>query len=102
MSTGLWLAVFVFFTIGIKVILGVAVCWLLLPREAQCPACDGASLAVEPARGAGWLARLTGVQRRWCTRCGRPFWARGLERPLTVAVRPHPEEDALPEVRRRA
>lgn len=82
----LQLAVFVFFTIGIKVVLGVLACWLLLPTERDCPACDGESVAVEAARGAGWLARMTRVGRRWCIRCARPFWVRGLPPPLRLPV----------------
>ncbi|HUH11644.1 MAG TPA: hypothetical protein VMK65_00985 [Longimicrobiales bacterium] len=89
----LQLAAFVFFTIGIKVILGVLACWLLLPTERCCPACDGASVSVEPAWGAAWLSRVTRVRRRWCLRCTRTFWVRGLPEPLRVRVRaPEPEE----------
>lgn len=90
--TVLWLVVFVFFTIGIKIILGVAVCYLLVPRGAECPACDGNTVAVQPARGAAWLAALTRIDRRWCTGCARPFWARRAETGWLLRVRPGVEE----------
>ena len=97
----LQLAVFVFFTIGIKVVMGVLACWLLLPTEHCCPACDGDSVAVVPARGAAWLSRLTHVGRRWCLRCARPFWVRERAAPFTVRVRP-PEHDELERAPHRA
>lgn len=93
-----YLFVFVFFTIGIKLVLGLWFIYLLLPGNGLCPNCDHATISVADLRGVGWLARLCRVQRRWCIGCGRPHLARRGRR-LTLSVLHETGPEAAPQGR---
>lgn len=63
---------FTFFVIVLsKGMLGLVVCWMLMPRDDVCPACDARQLPLEPERGRRLLYRVFALQRRWCMECGR-------------------------------
>lgn len=70
------LAIFVFATIGVKVVLGLAAIWLLLPHGGRCDACDEQTLPVAGSGAVEWLLQLARVQRRFCVGCGRTELAR--------------------------
>jgi hypothetical protein len=55
-----------------KAILGVAVCYLILPTDRSCDACDEETLPIRMGAVGRLLARASGgrIQRRWCPRCG--------------------------------
>lgn len=62
---------FAFFVIVLsKIILGIIVCWMLMPQDAECPACDAPLLPLAAPRGRRRLFRLLRLQRRWCMECG--------------------------------
>ena len=53
-------------TVALRVLFVAAFAYLVLPRGTECPHC-GAPLS--QVRG-GWLALLSGVERRFCLECG--------------------------------
>ncbi len=62
---------FTFFVIVLsKVILGLIACWMLMPRDDECPSCSARMLPVAPQPGRGRLYRVLHLQRRWCMECG--------------------------------
>ena len=69
---------FFFLTVGAKLVLALAMIYLLLPTDRRCGECNGETLLVEGHR----LVRITTqwtpvrLQRRWCPRCGRESFAR--------------------------
>ncbi|NLG61989.1 MAG: hypothetical protein GX539_07060 [Candidatus Cloacimonetes bacterium] len=68
---------FTFFVIVLsKVILGLITCWLLMPRDDTCPACDARMLPVEAQSGRRRLYRVLHLQRRWCMECGEEMVGR--------------------------
>lgn len=67
------LLLFVFATVGVKLLLGLVFIYYLLPvpEDRRCPACDGETVSLQPRPGFRLLSRLCRVQRRLCLRCGR-------------------------------
>jgi hypothetical protein len=63
---------YIFVAFIAKAILGVAVCYLILPTERSCDACDEETLPIRMGAVGRLLARASGgrIQRRWCPRCG--------------------------------
>lgn len=66
-----WL-LFFFVAFGSKVVLAVAMIYLILEEERGCPSCDGETLLLRMRLPGRVLTALTlgRVQRRWCPRCG--------------------------------
>lgn len=66
-----WIAFFFLAFIG-KLLLAIAMCYLIFPAERTCDGCDGETLPVRM----GWAGRMTSrlmlgtLQKRWCPRCG--------------------------------
>ena len=66
-----WIAFFFLAFIG-KLLLAVAMCYLIFPAERTCDGCDAETLPVRM----GWGGRMTSrlmfgtLQKRWCPRCG--------------------------------
>lgn len=62
---------FTFFVIVVsKVILGLVACWMLMPRDEECPSCDARMLPLEAPHGRRRLYHVLHLQRRWCIECG--------------------------------
>lgn len=82
------LALFFFVLLGSKIVLGIAVVYMLLPRDTVCSQCDAETLPMEHRRGTGRVLRVLRLQRRWCMECHRESLARRL--PLRRAARRAP------------
>lgn len=63
-------------TLGVKLLLGSALIYYLLPADRRCSACDGDTLPLMAPRGLGRLGRVTRVERRLCLSCGATMVAR--------------------------
>jgi hypothetical protein len=85
-----WLLLLFFASVGLKLLLGMAAIYLLLPRDRRCMVCDGETLPLLLARGWRLLARACRVQRRWCPVCDEIQLAR---------YRPEPQVPAAPPTR---
>lgn len=74
----MWLTILEFagVTLGIKLLLGLALIYYLLPADGQCPACDGDTLPLQARRGLRALGRGCGMERRWCLSCGETMTCR--------------------------
>lgn len=86
-----------FVLLGSKILLGVIVVYLLIPRDTVCRVCDAELLPIEHARGTDRLLRLFRLQRRWCMECQRESLTRRV--PLHAAHEPAPLPVAEPRVR---
>ena len=86
-----------FVLLGSKILIGVIVIYLLIPRDAACTLCDAELLPLQHARGTHRLLRLLRLQRRWCMECRRESLTRRVE--LPVADQPAPLPVAEPRVR---
>jgi hypothetical protein len=75
---------FLFIAFGSKLLLALAMIYMLLPSERSCNSCDEDTLLIRSARGGQIFSRLTfgRVQRRWCPRCGWDGFARRVHTPL--------------------
>lgn len=67
---------FAFVTLGVKLVLAVAVVYALFPADRRCPRCDAETLRLVTGRGFVRLGRLVHVARRWCPSCGDSYLAR--------------------------
>ena len=76
------LGILFFVLLGSKIVLGVVVVYLLLPRDATCVICDAETLPIQHARGTGRVLRVLRLHRRWCMECERET----LSRPLPSRV----------------
>ncbi len=79
---------FAFFVIVLsKLVLGLIVCWMLMPRDPECPSCDAPLLPLEARPGWRRLFHVLRLQRRWCMECGTELIGRRSDgRTRTVAV----------------
>lgn len=79
---------FTFFVIVLsKVILGLVACWMLMPRDEECPRCNARMLPVEAERGRRRLYGVLHLQRRWCIECsGEMVGRRGRSAPARQRV----------------
>jgi hypothetical protein len=75
---------FLFIAFGSKLMLALAMIYMLLPSERSCNSCDEDTLLIRPDRSGQIFSRLTfgRVQRRWCPRCGWDGLARRVKAPL--------------------
>lgn len=67
---------FAFVTLGVKLVLAVAVIYALFPSDRRCPHCDAETLPLVSQRGFVRLGRLVRVRCRWCPGCGDHYLAR--------------------------
>jgi hypothetical protein len=84
----LYYLLFLFVAFGAKLVLAVAMIYLLLPADPRCTECDGDTLLLRMGplgRTVSWLL-LGRIQRRWCPRCG---WE-GMARPASGDVKTGP------------
>jgi len=74
---------FLFIAFGSKLLLALAMIYMLLPADRVCNSCDEDTLLIRPDRGGQIFSRLTfgRVQRRWCPRCGWDGLARRVQPP---------------------
>jgi hypothetical protein len=79
---------FFFVTVGAKLILALAMIYLLLPTDRHCADCEEETLLMEGSRVVRFVCRLWPgrLQRRWCPRCGRE----GFARPVLRGPAPEP------------
>lgn len=70
------LVLFFFVLLGSKILLGVIVVYMLVPREIECTICDAETLPLQHPRGAILVLRLLRLQRRWCMECRHESLAR--------------------------
>ena len=91
------LALLFFVLLGSKVLLGVVVVYLLIPRDVSCTLCDAETLPLQHRWGTVFLLRLLGLQRRWCMECGREALTR--RRVLNAADRAASRPVAEPRLR---
>ncbi len=78
---------FTFFVIVLsKTLLGLVVCWMLMPCDDVCPTCDARLLPLAPERGRRLLYRVFALQRRWCMECGNEMLGRR-GRPVPLRAR---------------
>lgn len=91
---GYWI-LYIAVTVLVKLALGLAAIYLLLPADGRCPACDRDTIAVTDLPALGWLFRAARVQRRWCTGCARPCLARRA-RAMVVWVRAEDDAETAP------
>ena len=70
------LFLFFFVLLGSKILLGVVVVYMLVPREIECTICDAETLPLQHPRGTILVLRLLHLQRRWCMECRRESLAR--------------------------
>jgi hypothetical protein len=87
-------ALFWFVLLGSKLVLGIVVIYLLLPKDRACATCDAELLPLVSPQPMSRLLRLLRIQRYWCIECnrqslGRPLPSRG--RADRRALRPVPE-----------
>lgn len=82
-----WIA-FIFVAFVSKLLLAVAMCYLIFPAERTCDACNGETLAVRMGPGGRVLSRLLlgRLQRRWCPRCGWQGYTRTSDREPAAAL----------------
>jgi hypothetical protein len=75
---------FLFVAFGSKLLLALAMIYMLLPSERSCNSCNEDTLLIRPGRSGKIFSRLTfgRVQRRWCPRCGWDGLARRVRPPL--------------------
>lgn len=66
-----WYLLF-FVTVGAKLLLALAMIYLLIPTDRRCSACDEETLLMRVNRVGRIGSRITRgrVQWRWCPRCG--------------------------------
>ena len=90
---------FFFLAFGSKVVLALAMCYLIVPAEVTCDSCDAETLPVRMGpwgRGVNRLLLGT-LQKRWCPACG---W-QGITRTGSRAARsarPAPAHAPLPQL----
>jgi hypothetical protein len=67
----LWMF-FIFIAFVSKLLLAIAMCYLIFPSERTCDECNAETLAVRMGMGGRMLQKLLmgKLQRRWCPRCG--------------------------------
>ncbi|MGH7483574.1 MAG: hypothetical protein ACRELV_15610 [Longimicrobiales bacterium] len=85
--TAALLAVFVFATVGVKLVLGLIAVYLLIPRGDRCDACDDSTLPLRAEGLSGRVLAFARVERRLCVGCGRTELARRT-RPSRLYVGP--------------
>lgn len=74
---------FFFIAFGSKLILAMAMIYLLLPQDRSCSRCDGETLLVRPSL----IGRLTTglsfgrIEWRWCPSCGQESLSRRVPPP---------------------
>lgn len=90
-------SLFFFVLLGSKILLGLIVVYLLIPRDPECTLCDAELLPIEHPRGTGRLLKLLRLQRRWCMECRRESLTRPLS--LRAADQPAPRPVVEPRVR---
>jgi hypothetical protein len=96
----LYYALFIFLAMGAKLLLALAMIYLLLPSDRRCNHCDGDTLLMQAGRSGRFLARLCGgtVSRRWCPACGWEGLARcsraRIRSPVRVAMSGPRSDDA--------
>ncbi len=80
---------FFFLTVGAKLVLALAMIFLLLPSDARCNQCDGDTLLIRTNRPGRLGSRLSfgRVQWRWCPGCGWEGLARRVAPPAEPALR---------------
>ena len=63
---------FFFVAFGAKVVLAVAMIYLLFPSDRECPQCSAETLPLRMGAVGRFTRRLLlgTIQRRWCPRCG--------------------------------
>jgi len=71
------LALFWFVLLGSKIVMGMIVVYMLVPRDTSCTLCDAELVPLEHARGSRRVLKLLRLQRRWCMECGRESLTRG-------------------------
>lgn len=91
------LTLFFFVLLGSKILLGLMVVYLLIPRDASCTLCDAELLPIEHPRGTGRLLALFRLQRRWCMECQRESLTRRL--PLRTPSQAAPRPVVEPRIR---
>lgn len=86
---------FFFVTVGAKLVLALAMIYLLLPTDRSCSMCDEETFLLEQHALVRIVSRLTPgrLQRRWCPRCGREGFARP---PLSMRRSPSRAGQRLP------
>jgi hypothetical protein len=95
----LYYVLFFFLAMGAKLLLALAMIYLLLPSDRCCNQCDEETMLLQLSRGNRWLSRLCldTLQRRWCPACGWEGYARSLtssHRTAPAAMgRPSPHPD---------
>ncbi len=67
---------FALVTLGVKLLLGSALIYYLLPADRHCSACDGDTLPVVAPWGLRRLGRASRIERRLCLACGATMVAR--------------------------
>jgi hypothetical protein len=67
--SALEIALAFFVVVGSKVLLGAVACWMLMPRDGECPTCNAQMLPLEAPRARS-MFRVLRLQRRWCMECG--------------------------------
>ena len=84
------LALFWFVLLGSKLVLGVVVLHMLLPRDRACAVCDAELIPLTPPRGGARVMRLLRLQRLWCVECDRQSLGRMRSRSgvMSRAARP--------------
>jgi len=71
-------------TLGVKLLLGSALIYYLLPTDRRCVACDGDTLPLQAPRGLRWLGRVSRIERRLCLSCGGSMVGRRGDTPSPV------------------
>lgn len=63
---------FFFVAFGSKLLLALAMIYLVFPSDRSCSQCDGETIALRMGRLGRAATRMLGgaLQRRWCPRCG--------------------------------
>jgi len=84
-------------TLGVKLLLGTALIYYLLPSDGRCPACDGDTLPLQAPGGLRRLGRASGIERRLCLSCGGTMVGRRQAHPQSA-----PERVNRPRVERTA
>lgn len=68
---------FAFATFGSKLLLALAIVWVLVPEAGECPRCDCDSSRIEVPTMLRAFAQAARLQWRWCPGCDDSFIARG-------------------------
>lgn len=79
--------IFFFITVGAKLVLALAMIYLLLPTDRRCSDCNEETLLIEEHFLVRLATRFTPgrLQRRWCPGCGDEAFARPPLRPSALA-----------------